>query len=223
MSNTTEMIIQFFKMYGWQLTVLATSGIVFLGILKAFGTFNKVNTKAKKYLYYGISNILSIVACTAYIFITDVFEWRAYLILIGGIIGFTSAIYTLYENTGARDLLKKCLYQPTKNLFSKIWNAILKGTLKKETVIKMASEYGEDVANEIVVKAHEVQEEKIAEEKAKEEEKKAKEEAKAEKKAKDSKTEEVEVIEETKVDVQPQKIRVVGRQGIKTIETPKRK
>ena len=208
-------------MYGWQLTVLATSGIVALGILKSFGTFNKVNAKAKKYIYYAISNVLSIVACTAYIFIKNSFEWRAYLILIGGIIGFTSAIYTLYENTGVRDMMKKCLYQPTKNLLSKIWNAILKGTLKKDTVIEMASSYGVDVAQEIVENAKEIAIEKQEEAKAKEEEAKAKEQAKAEKKAEKKAEPVVEAtVESPKA---PTTFSLFGRQGIKTIETPKRK
>lgn len=219
MSNTTEMIIQFFKMYGWQLTILATSGIVALGILKSLGTFNKVNTKAKKYLYYGISNILSIVACTAYIFIKNSFEWRAYLILVGGIIGFTSAIYTLYENTGVRDVLKKCLYQPTKNLFSKMWNAILSGTLKKDTIIKMASSYGVDVANTIVKNAKEIEIEKQLEAKQKAEEEAKKSE---EKKVEEKKVEEKVVVAEAK-EPQIQKMSIFGRQGMKSINTPDRK
>ena len=182
--NTTEMIIQFFKNYGWQLTVLATSGIVFLGILKATGMFNKVSDKAKKYLYYGLSAILSIIACTAYIFIKDTFEWRAYLILIAAIIGYTSAIYTLYENTGIRELLKKFIFTPIKTVLIKSWKKILTGTIDKKTVIALASDYGVEVANEIINSAVEKEAEKklIEEQKAAEEaEKKAKkEEAKVE-------------------------------------------
>ena len=147
--NTTEMILQFFKTYGWQLTVLATSGIVFLGILKSFGTFKKVPTKGKKYLYYGISCILSILACTGYILIKNSFEYRAYLILIAGIIGYTSAIYTLYENTGIRDLLKKFIFVPIKHLLGKIWEHIVKGTLNKDAVVELAGQYGLAVVGQI--------------------------------------------------------------------------
>ena len=164
--NTTEMIIQFFKMYGWQLTVLATSGILLLGILKAFGTFKKVPQKGRKYLYYAISCVLSILACTSYILIKDSFEWRAYLILIAGIIGYTSAIYTLYENTGVRDLLKKFIFTPLKKLLGIGWKHVVEGTLDKNTVIELASSYGVDVANQIIVEAVE----KAAEKKEKEKE-----------------------------------------------------
>ena len=165
MTNTTDMIIQFFKLYGWQLTILATSGIVLLGILKSFGTFNKVKKEFKKYLFYAISCTFSILACTSYILLMHSFEWRAYLILIAGIIGYTSAIYTLYENTGIRDLLKKILFEPTKKLLAKISSAIIKGSLKEEDVIELASSYGVDVANQII----ETAKEKAVEEKAKEE------------------------------------------------------
>lgn len=147
--NTTEMILHFFRDYGWQLTVLATSGIIMLGIIKSLGAFKKVPDKGKKYLYYGISCILSILACTSYILIQHSFEWRAYLILIAGIIGYTSAIYTLYENTGIRDLLKKLIFVPVKHLLNKIWEHIVKGTLDKDAVVELATEYGLAVVGQI--------------------------------------------------------------------------
>ena len=170
--NTTEMIISFFKNYGWQLTVLATSGILLLGILKSFGTFKKVPAKGKKYIYYGISCVLSILACTSYILIKHSFEWRAYLILIAGIIGYTSAIYTLYENTGVRDLISKFIFTPLKKLFSKCWKHIVEGTLDKDAVIALASSYGVDVANQIISSAVEKEQEKkqLEEKKQKEQE-----------------------------------------------------
>lgn len=217
--RTTEMIIQFFKMYGWQLTVLATSGIVFLGFLKAFGTFNKVPDKAKKYLFYGISCALAILACTAYILIKDSFEWRSYLILIAYIVGYTSAIYTLYENTGIRDLLKKFIFKPIKNMLSKILQHIVRGTLSKDAVVELASEYGQDIAGEII----ESVKEKELEKQQKQEEKEAKEGIKEEKKIVFplKKTEQVEkqekIIEESKV----QKT-TLGRPGMTNIFTPKR-
>lgn len=158
--NTTEMIISFFKNYGWQLTVLATTGIILLGVLKSFGTFKKVPIKGKKYLYYGISCILSILACTGYILIKHSFEWKTYLILIAGIIGYTSALYTLYENTGIRDVLKKLIFIPLKKLFSTCWKHIVEGSLDKNAVIELASSYGVDVANQIINTAVEKEAEK---------------------------------------------------------------
>ena len=202
-------------MYGWQLTILATSGIVFLGFLKAFGTFNKVPSKAKKYLYYAISCILSILACTGYILLKNGFEWRAYLILIAGIIGYTSAIYTLYENTGIRDLLKKLIFTPIKKLLSKILQHIVKGTLTKDAVIDLASDYGKEIANEIIESAKEKEQEK---------------------KQVETKTEEKQVAvkpfafafpsqakaEQEQADVKVEK-KTSGRAGMQTINTPNRK
>ena len=44
-----NVVLDFFKTYGWQLGLLSLSGIVVLGCLKWFGCFKKVNDKYKKY------------------------------------------------------------------------------------------------------------------------------------------------------------------------------
>ena len=58
-----NVVLDFFKTYGWQLGLLSLSGIVVLGCLKWFGCFKKVNSKYKKYLYFGLSVVFSIIAC----------------------------------------------------------------------------------------------------------------------------------------------------------------
>lgn len=37
---TSDMLIRFFENYGWIMTVLATSGIIVVGFMKACGVFN---------------------------------------------------------------------------------------------------------------------------------------------------------------------------------------
>ena len=93
------MIGEFFKNYGWQLTLLALSGIVVLGFLKWVGVFNKLKDTSKKYVYYALSCVLSIIACTIYILATKSFAWASYGILCGAVVGLTGAVYTIYENT----------------------------------------------------------------------------------------------------------------------------
>lgn len=148
-----NMIITFFKMYGWQLTVLATSGIAVLGFLKATGLFNKLNEKVKKYVYYAVSCAISIVACTAYIFIVDQFTWMNWGVLVVGIIAYTGAIYTLYENTGARLFLKKFIFTPLKNTLKKLVEKIIKGSLTQDDVKELAVGLGAGVLQELTVEA----------------------------------------------------------------------
>ncbi|MGN0960768.1 MAG: hypothetical protein ACI4PF_01050 [Christensenellales bacterium] len=100
-------IIKFFSTYGWKLGLLALSGIVVLGFLKKVGTFKKLNPKYKKYVYFGLSAVFSIVACTIYLLATKSFQWIPYLILCGSIFGLTLIVYQIYEHTGLRWLWNK--------------------------------------------------------------------------------------------------------------------
>ena len=100
-------IVDFFKMYGWQLGLLALSGMVFLGFLKKVGVFNKLKKEYRKYVFFGLSAVLSIIACTAYLLIMNSFEWISYLILCGMVFVVTYFGYGIYEHTGARWLWNK--------------------------------------------------------------------------------------------------------------------
>ena len=163
-----NMIITFFKMYGWQLTVLATSGIAVLGFLKATGLFSKLNEKVKKYVYYAVSCAISIVACTAYIFIVDQFTWMNWGVLVVGIIAYTGAIYTLYENTGARLFLKKFIFTPLKNTLKKLVEKIIKGSLTQDDVKELAVGLGAEVLQGLTIEARkqELEKQKVEAEQA---------------------------------------------------------
>ena len=137
-----KMIGEFFKNYGWQLTLLALSGIIVLGFLKWVGVFNKVKADVKKYVYYGLSCILSIIACTIYILATHTFAWASYGILCGAVIGLTGAVYTIYENTGLRKVWKMFVLDNVAKFFKMIISAIVTGTLTEEKVKKLAVDLG---------------------------------------------------------------------------------
>lgn len=102
-----EMILQFITTYGWQLALIACSGILVLGILKFFNVFKKVNKDKRKYLYAGISSALSILASGIYLWITGLFTWSGFGIISGAIYTLNQAIYAVYENYGIRALLRK--------------------------------------------------------------------------------------------------------------------
>lgn len=156
-----KMIGDFFKNYGWQLTLLALSGIVVLGFLKWVGVFNKLKDESKKYVYYALSCVFSIIACTIYILVTKSFAWASYGILCGAVVGLTGAVYTIYENTGLRKLWKIVVLDNIAKLFALINNAIITGTLTKEKVKKLAMDLGSETLAELSAEAKTIEENKL--------------------------------------------------------------
>lgn len=114
-------MIKFFSAYGWQMTVLAVSGIFLLGVLKSVKAFEWIRIYAgeektlqvdktkqvKKIVYTFISAGLSVVACCVYLTIINT-ELTATLILTisGTVWSLNTIAYMLYENLGARAVWK---------------------------------------------------------------------------------------------------------------------
>lgn len=142
---TSDMLIRFFENYGWIMTVLATSGIIIVGFLKACGAFNKISESYRKYVYFGVSCVISVVACTIYLCASKQFEWASWGITAACIIGFTLTLYGVYENTGVRDLLKKVIFTPLKNALKKAETSIVESSISTERLGEMALGLGADV------------------------------------------------------------------------------
>lgn len=102
MEELYEMVVKFFTTYGWQLGVIALSGIVLLGILKAFGVFHKIASTKRKYVYTAVSVALSLAGCAAYLGIVGRFDWRAFLVMVPLVYSVNQVAYNIYENTGVR-------------------------------------------------------------------------------------------------------------------------
>ena len=119
-------MIKFFSAYGWQMTVLAVSGIFLLGVLKSIKAFDWIRIYAfvgdektlqvdktkqlKKIVYTFVSAGLSVVACCVYLWIIDT---RITITLVASLSGTIWSIniitYALYENLGARAVWKAFL------------------------------------------------------------------------------------------------------------------
>lgn len=155
-----NVVLDFFKTYGWQLGLLSLSGIVVLGCLKWFGCFKKVNDKYKKYLYFGLSVAFSIIACTIYILATHSFNWVSYLLLCVAVIGVTLVAYGIYENTGLRALWIKVVLNNVSKLFKTLVSAIVKGSINADKLKKMAIDLGSETLNELANQAKALEEEK---------------------------------------------------------------
>lgn len=145
-------IIKFFSTYGWKLGLLALSGILVLGFLKKVGVFKKLNPKCKKYVYFGLSAVFSIIACTIYLLATHSFQWIPYLILCGSIFGLTLVVYGIYENTGLRWLWNKVLdllCTGIKKLFMLIFVHKVSADKVKEFLVDYGKEASEKLLQEV--------------------------------------------------------------------------
>lgn len=146
-------ILDFFKNYGWQLGLLSLSGIFILGFLKKIGVFKKLNEKYKKYVYSGLSAVLSIIACTIYILVTSQFEILSYLTVCGLVIVITITAYHIYEHTGARWVWNKfidILWSAIKKLFTLIFVHKLDSKKIKSEMIKYGVEESKNALNELI-------------------------------------------------------------------------
>lgn len=147
---TANMIIKFFETYGWIMTLLATSGIILVGCLKAIGLFSKLKSGAKKYVYFLTACVVSIISCTIYLCVNKSFVWADWGVTVVFIIAYTMALYALYENTGIRALLKKILFNPIKNMLHRLQTSIMTKTLSQEQSINIARGLGEDILTQLV-------------------------------------------------------------------------
>lgn len=148
-----KFILDFFKNYGWQLGLLSLSGIVILGLLKKIGVFKKLADKHKKYVYSGISALLSIIACTIYILATSKFEIVSYLTMCGLVIVLTITTYHIYEHTGARWLWNKIfdwVIDAIKKLFTLIFIHKLDSKKIKSEMAKYGIEASQTILNELM-------------------------------------------------------------------------
>lgn len=102
-----QMIFQFASTYGWQLALIACSGIFVLGILKFFKVFNKIDKEKRKYIYAGVSAGLSIIASGIYLIVVGAFNWAGFGAISGMIYAINQALYSAYETLGVRQLLRK--------------------------------------------------------------------------------------------------------------------
>lgn len=129
--------------------------------LKALGLFSKLKPKAKKYVYFACSCVVSIVACTIYLCVRNAFVWADWGMTAVCIIGYTMAIYGLYENTGIRSLVKKVLFTPMKNLLKNIMSLVVSKSMSKDKMMLLAKDLGSDILIQLANEAR--QDEKTVE------------------------------------------------------------
>lgn len=129
-----EMILEFVKLYGWKLAIIACSGILILGVLKFFNVFGKIQKEKRKYLYAVISSALSITASAIYLVAIKQFNIAGFGVIAGAIYVLNQAIYSIYENYGIRVGLRK-LGNVIINIVAKNQIEEAKEEIKEEVVV----------------------------------------------------------------------------------------
>lgn len=167
---TADMITDFIKTYGWQLALVALSGILFIGILKHFNAFEKIKKEYRKFIFYPVSSVIAVLSCVAYMFLVR-YEQAISMSVLGWVylclatMGYSVAIYAFYENTGLRNLLQS-FYSVIKKNFKKLWDTIVKTvsnkTISPELLKTELFKLGSNVIKELLVECEKHEEELTA-------------------------------------------------------------
>lgn len=109
-----QQFIDFFGVYGWQLTLIAFIGIVILGVLKYAKVF--ANVKQPKPLYLIITVGFSVIATIIYLLIIKQFNFTYVVTVASAIYALNQTMYSIYETTTLKDLVKKVTILITENI-----------------------------------------------------------------------------------------------------------
>lgn len=115
-----QQLTTFVANYGWQLALIALSGIVILGVLKYANIFSKIEKENRKPVYLAISVGLSIIGSAIYLAAIKKFEFGYFAAVAFAILALNQTMYSIYENTNLRDLLHKIFCEIDEKIKSKI-------------------------------------------------------------------------------------------------------
>ena len=102
-----EALMTFFANHGLALTIIATLGIILLGVLKYANVFSNVEKEKRKPVYFAISIGFSLVASIIYLLIIGDFSIEYVVTLTAATYGLNQTMYAVYETTTLRELLSK--------------------------------------------------------------------------------------------------------------------
>ena len=145
-------ITSFLTDYGWQIALLALSGILVVGCLKCLRAFNWIKVYVKnedgtktedelkskhlrKFVYYILNCVIAVAVCSIYIyFMRGGFSNANYwAVLAISTIAYSTTIYAVYENLGIRSLWQIILNGIKTGVVSLVSNVLKGKTSKKDT------------------------------------------------------------------------------------------
>lgn len=104
-----EELLNFFRLYGWQLALIALAGIIILGVLKYCKVFSKFDEKIRHVFYLLISVGISIIGSIIYLACVGSLTVEFAFAVAAAILALNQTFYAIYSTTTLKDLVAKLI------------------------------------------------------------------------------------------------------------------
>ena len=147
-----EELLNFLRLYGWQLALIALAGIIILGVLKYCNVFSKFDKKIRHVFYLLISVGISIIGSIIYLACVGSLTVEFAFAVAAAILALNQTFYTIYSNLSLKELFLK-LIDWIKGLISggkgqEIVDKITDGETEEETTEETPAEETQEQTEE---------------------------------------------------------------------------
>lgn len=104
-----EELLNFLRLYGWQLALIALAGIIILGVLKYCNVFSKFDKKIRHVFYLLISVGISIIGSIIYLACVGSLTVEFAFAVAAAILALNQTFYAIYSTTTLKDLVAKLI------------------------------------------------------------------------------------------------------------------
>ena len=104
-----EELLNFLRLYGWQLALIALAGIIILGVLKYCNVFKKFDEKIRHVFYLLISVGISIIGSIIYLACVGSLTVEFTFAVATAILALNQTFYAIYSTTTLKDLVAKLI------------------------------------------------------------------------------------------------------------------
>lgn len=147
-----EELLNFLRLYGWQLALIALAGIIILGVLKYCKVFSKFEEKIRHVFYLLISVGISIIGSIIYLACVGSLTVEFAFAVAAAILALNQTFYTIYSNLSLKELFLK-LIDWIKGLISggkgqEIVEEVTDGKTEEETTEETPAEETQETKEE---------------------------------------------------------------------------
>lgn len=104
-----EELLNFLRLYGWQLALIALAGIIILGVLKYCNVFSKFDKKIRHVFYLLISVGISIIGSIIYLACAGSLTVEFAFAVAAAILALNQTFYAIYSCTDLKTLIAKLI------------------------------------------------------------------------------------------------------------------
>ena len=104
-----EELLNFLRLYGWQLALIALAGIIILGVLKYCNVFSKFDEKIRHVFYLLISVGISIIGSIIYLACVGSLTVEFAFAVAAAILALNQTFYAIYSCTDLKTLIAKLI------------------------------------------------------------------------------------------------------------------